>query len=244
MKVAGARAQVRRRPAEALRPGHGSGDQHDAPRCSPSRGATTAAAVLVAMLVAAATLESRLRRSASAARSSRASCASASIPDAVCAECADITLARGRPAPAASQPAQRRTLTGSPSRIRSPLPAPIEHRLELVELPPVADAGGAPAASLRGRRRRRRTRPRRSRRSPRRRTRASQPVSNSSVSSRKQRATASASRSIRIASRSRREHHSAGASSRDAGRQVLPRADRAAAASGGRRGPGSAGSAR
>ena len=29
------------------------------------------------------------------------------IPDAICAECADIRLARGRPAPAASQPSPR-----------------------------------------------------------------------------------------------------------------------------------------
>ena len=69
-------------------------------------GATTAAAVLVALLVVAATLESAL-----------AYCLGCQIfaglmrlglvPDAVCAECADIRLARGRPAPAASQPSPR-----------------------------------------------------------------------------------------------------------------------------------------
>ena len=68
-------------------------------------GATTAATVLVAVLVAAATLESVF-----------AFCLGCQVfaglmrlglvPDAVCAECADITLARGRRAPAASQPAQ------------------------------------------------------------------------------------------------------------------------------------------
>ena len=66
-------------------------------------GATTAADVLVAMLVVAATLESIL-----------AFCLGCQIfaclmrvglvPDAICAECADIRLARGRPAHAASQP--------------------------------------------------------------------------------------------------------------------------------------------
>jgi hypothetical protein len=66
-------------------------------------GATTAAGVLVAMLVAAATLESVF-----------AFCLGCQIfaglmrlgviPEAVCAECADITLARGRPARAAHRP--------------------------------------------------------------------------------------------------------------------------------------------
>jgi hypothetical protein len=66
-------------------------------------GATTAATVLVAMLVLAATLESVF-----------AFCLGCQvfaglmrlglIPDAVCAECANITLGRGRPAPAARRP--------------------------------------------------------------------------------------------------------------------------------------------
>lgn len=66
-------------------------------------GATTAAGVLVAMLAVAATLESVF-----------AICLGCQIfallmrtglvPDAVCAECADITLARGRRGPSASQP--------------------------------------------------------------------------------------------------------------------------------------------
>ena len=66
-------------------------------------GATTAATVLVAMLVAAATLEAVF-----------ALCLGCQvfaglmrlgvIPAAICAECADIRLARGRPAPAARRP--------------------------------------------------------------------------------------------------------------------------------------------
>ena len=66
-------------------------------------GATTAATVLVAMLVAAATLEAVF-----------AFCLGCQvfaglmrlgvIPAAICAECADIRLARGRPAPAARRP--------------------------------------------------------------------------------------------------------------------------------------------
>jgi hypothetical protein len=66
-------------------------------------GATTAATVLVAMLVAAATLESVF-----------AFCVGCQIfaglmrlgliPEAICAECADITLARGRRARAPSPP--------------------------------------------------------------------------------------------------------------------------------------------
>jgi hypothetical protein len=69
-------------------------------------GATTAASVLVAMLLVAATLESVF-----------AICLGCHvfaglmrlgvIPDAVCAECADIRLARGRRVPAASQPSPR-----------------------------------------------------------------------------------------------------------------------------------------
>jgi hypothetical protein len=66
-------------------------------------GATTAATVLVAMLVLAATLESVF-----------AFCVGCLlfaglmriglIPDAVCAECANLTLGRRRPAPAARRP--------------------------------------------------------------------------------------------------------------------------------------------
>jgi hypothetical protein len=66
-------------------------------------GATTAATVLVAALVFAATLESVF-----------AFCLGCQmfaglmrlglIPEAICAECADIRLARGRPAPAAHRP--------------------------------------------------------------------------------------------------------------------------------------------
>jgi hypothetical protein len=69
-------------------------------------GATTAAGVLVAMLLVAATLESVF-----------AICLGCHVfaglmrlglvPEAVCAECADIRLARGRPVPAASQPSPR-----------------------------------------------------------------------------------------------------------------------------------------
>ena len=69
-------------------------------------GETTAAGVFVAMLVVAATLESVF-----------AVCLGCQIfsglmrlglvPEAVCAECADITLARGRRVPAASQPSPR-----------------------------------------------------------------------------------------------------------------------------------------
>ena len=67
-------------------------------------GATTAAGVLVAALIVAATLESVF-----------AFCLGCQIfgvlmrvglvPDSVCAECADITLARGRRAPAGHPPA-------------------------------------------------------------------------------------------------------------------------------------------
>ena len=69
-------------------------------------GATTAAAVLTAMLVVAATLESAFAICLGCqifAMLMRAGL----IPDAVCAECADITLARGRPGPVAHQPSPR-----------------------------------------------------------------------------------------------------------------------------------------
>ena len=66
-------------------------------------GATTAAGVLVGMLVVAATLESVF-----------AYCLGCHVfallmrtgivPERICAECANITLARGRPAPAAHRP--------------------------------------------------------------------------------------------------------------------------------------------
>jgi Domain of unknown function (DUF4395) len=69
-------------------------------------GETTAAGVFVAMLVVAATLESVF-----------AICLGCQIfgvlmragliPEAICAECADITLARGRRGPAARQPSPR-----------------------------------------------------------------------------------------------------------------------------------------
>ena len=69
-------------------------------------GATTAAGVLTALLLVAATLESVFAICLGChvfALLMRAGL----IPDAVCAECADIRLARGRPAPAASQPSPR-----------------------------------------------------------------------------------------------------------------------------------------
>jgi hypothetical protein len=69
-------------------------------------GSTTAAGVFVAMLLVAATLESVF-----------AFCLGCQvfaglmrlglIPEAICAECADITLARGRRAPAVSRPSPR-----------------------------------------------------------------------------------------------------------------------------------------
>ena len=69
-------------------------------------GATTAAGILVAAMLAAATLESVV-----------AFCVGCQIfgllmragviPDRICAECADIRLARGRPARAAGQPSPR-----------------------------------------------------------------------------------------------------------------------------------------
>jgi hypothetical protein len=69
-------------------------------------GATTAAGVLVAMLVAAATLESVF-----------AYCLGCQVfallmrtgivPERICAECADIRLARGRRAPVAGRPSPR-----------------------------------------------------------------------------------------------------------------------------------------
>ena len=69
-------------------------------------GEATAGAVLVAMLVVAATLESAFAICLGCqifAVLMRAGL----IPDAVCAECADITLARGRPAPVARRPSPR-----------------------------------------------------------------------------------------------------------------------------------------
>jgi hypothetical protein len=69
-------------------------------------GSTTAAGVFVALLVIAATLESVF-----------AICLGCHVfaglmrlgvvPEAVCAECANLTLARGRPVPAASRPSPR-----------------------------------------------------------------------------------------------------------------------------------------
>ena len=69
-------------------------------------GATTAAGVFVALLLVAATLESVFAICLGChvfAGLMRAGL----IPDAVCAECADIRLARGRPAPAGGQPSPR-----------------------------------------------------------------------------------------------------------------------------------------
>ena len=69
-------------------------------------GGTTAAGVLVALLLVAATLESVLAICLGChifALLMRAGV----IPDEICAECADITLARGRRVPAASQPSPR-----------------------------------------------------------------------------------------------------------------------------------------
>jgi hypothetical protein len=68
-------------------------------------GSTTAASVFVAMLVVAATLESVFAVCLGCqvfAGLMRAGL----VPEAVCAECADIRLARGRPAHVASQPSQ------------------------------------------------------------------------------------------------------------------------------------------
>ncbi len=69
-------------------------------------GATTAATVLVAMLLVAATLESVFAICLGChvfALLMRAGL----IPDAICAECADIRLARGRRVPVAHQPSPR-----------------------------------------------------------------------------------------------------------------------------------------
>jgi Domain of unknown function (DUF4395) len=66
-------------------------------------GATTGATVLVAALIVAATLESVFAFCLGCqvfALLMRAGL----VPASVCAECADITLARGRPAPAARRP--------------------------------------------------------------------------------------------------------------------------------------------
>ena len=69
-------------------------------------GATTAGGVLVAMLVVAATLESAFAVCLGC-QIFAALMRVGLIPEAVCAECADIRLARGRPAHAASQPSPR-----------------------------------------------------------------------------------------------------------------------------------------
>jgi Domain of unknown function (DUF4395) len=69
-------------------------------------GATTGAAILTGALVAAATLESVFAFCLGCqvfALLMRAGL----VPASVCAECADITLARGRPAPAARRPSPR-----------------------------------------------------------------------------------------------------------------------------------------
>jgi hypothetical protein len=69
-------------------------------------GATTGATVLVAMLLVAATLESVFAICLGChvfALLMRAGL----IPDAICAECADIRLARGRRVPSAHQPSPR-----------------------------------------------------------------------------------------------------------------------------------------
>ena len=69
-------------------------------------GADTAAAVFVAMLLVAATLESVFAVCLGChvfALLMRAGV----IPDEICAECADIRLAQGRPVPAAGQPSPR-----------------------------------------------------------------------------------------------------------------------------------------
>ncbi len=69
-------------------------------------GSTTAAGVFVAMLVVAATLES-VFAICLGCQVFAALMRLGLIPDAVCAECADITLARGRRVPAASRPSPR-----------------------------------------------------------------------------------------------------------------------------------------
>jgi Domain of unknown function (DUF4395) len=68
-------------------------------------GSTTAAGAFVAMLVIAATLESVFAICLGCQIFS-ALMRAGLIPDAVCAECADIRLARGRPAPAGHRPSQ------------------------------------------------------------------------------------------------------------------------------------------
>ena len=68
-------------------------------------GSTTAAGVFVAMLVIAATLES-VFAICLGCQIFAALMRAGLIPSAVCAECANITLGRGRPVPAASQPSQ------------------------------------------------------------------------------------------------------------------------------------------
>lgn len=69
-------------------------------------GATTAAGVLTAMLLAAATLESVFAVCLGCHLFTGLMRAGL-IPEAVCVECADIRLARGRRVPAASQPSPR-----------------------------------------------------------------------------------------------------------------------------------------
>ena len=68
-------------------------------------GATTPAGVLVAMLLVAATLESVFAHCLGC-HVFAALMRTGLVPEAVCAECADIRLARGRRAPAASPPAR------------------------------------------------------------------------------------------------------------------------------------------
>jgi hypothetical protein len=68
-------------------------------------GATTGAGVLVAMLVAAATLES-VFAFCLGCRIFALLMRAGLVPDAVCAECADIRWARGRPAHAGGPPAR------------------------------------------------------------------------------------------------------------------------------------------
>jgi Domain of unknown function (DUF4395) len=68
-------------------------------------GATTAASVLVALLLVAAALESVFALCLGC-QVFAALMRAGLIPAAVCAECADIRLARGRPAPAGGPPAR------------------------------------------------------------------------------------------------------------------------------------------
>jgi hypothetical protein len=68
-------------------------------------GATTFSGALIVALVVAATLES-VFAICLGCQIFAALMRAGLIPDAVCAECADIRLARGRPVPAASRPSQ------------------------------------------------------------------------------------------------------------------------------------------